>query len=261
MIISDKHKYVFIEMPRSGSRAVATELVDLYDGHEILVKHATYRDFLKRASAEQRNYFSFSTVRNPLDVAVTRYAHLRANKDNRFTDPRQVTLRGDPSGKLERRIHQWVVRNDADFESFLRHWYWVPYDTWTCMDHRRMDMVMRTETLADDFAEALRRIGIQPIRPLPVRNATPGKAGRFEDWYAPRAIRRAAWVFGPYMQEWGYEFPEYWGNVTVPWWSTVFLRVARIPRLAYWKYFRYSDHARSLARVAAFGPPSDDSAH
>ena len=52
-----------------------------------------------------------------------------------------------------------MVKHDADFETFLRRWYVLPYDTWTSLDHRRLDMVMRTETLADDFATALQRIG------------------------------------------------------------------------------------------------------
>jgi hypothetical protein len=34
MIISHQHRYVFVEMPRTGSRAVANELEAYYDGHE-----------------------------------------------------------------------------------------------------------------------------------------------------------------------------------------------------------------------------------
>jgi hypothetical protein len=244
MIVSDAHRYVFIEMPRTGSRAVATELLEHYDGREVLWKHATYRDFLRHASDDQASYFAFSSVRNPLDVAVTRYAHLRANKDNRFTDQRQISMRHSLSGRIERRIHQWVVSHDADFEEFLRRWYLVPYDTWTTMDHRRLDFVMRTESLADDFDRALRRIGIDPVRRLPSVNETPGKSGDFADWYTPKARRRAAWVFGPYMREWGYAFPADWGRVRVPSWSTALQRLVRIPRMIYWKYLRYADYTK-----------------
>jgi hypothetical protein len=242
MIISHVHRYVFVEMPRTGSRAVANELQEFYDGHEILFKHATYSDFLRQATEEERTYFSFSSVRNPLDVAVTRYAHLRANQDNRFTDARQISRLSSLASKIERRIYHWMMKHDADFEAFLLRWYVLPYDTWTSLDHRRLDKVMRTETLADDFAQALSQIGIDPVRRLPVVNATPGRDSDFASFYTPRAIARAAWVFGPYMRHWGYEFPESWGTVRVPWWSGPLMRLVRIPRMIYWKYFRFADY-------------------
>jgi hypothetical protein len=244
MIISHQHRYVFVEMPRTGSRAVANELEAYYDGHEILRKHATYTDFLRTATDDEKTYFSFSSVRNPLDVAVTRYAHLVANKDNRFTDARQIGLRNSLSSRIERRIHRWVVKHDADFEAFLRRWYVVPYDTWTSLDHRRLDLVMRTETLSDDFAVALERIGIEPVRRLPVVNATPGRDEDYLRFYTEGARKRAAWVFGPYMREWGYEFPESWGTMKVPWWSGPLMRIIRIPRMVYWKYLRFSDYVK-----------------
>ena len=244
MIISHRHRYVFVEMPRTGSRAVADELEQFYDGHEILRKHATYSDFLRQATEDERTYFSFSSVRNPLDVAVTRYAHLRANKDDRFTQPRQISLRNSLASKLERRIYRWIVDHDADFEQFLLRWYLVPYDTWTTLDHRRLGMVMRTERLADDFEEALKRIGIEPVRRLPVVNATPGREGDFVGYYTPKAIKRAGWVFGPYMREWGYEFPPSWGSVRVPWWSGIFMRIVRVPRMIYWRFFRFADYVK-----------------
>ena len=208
MIISHRHRYVFVEMPRTGSRAVADELEQYYDGHEILRKHARIRTSCGTRPATSGR-FSFSSVRNPLDVAVTRYAHLRANKDNRFTEARQISIRNSLASKVERRIHRWMVKHDADFEAFLLRWYLLPYDTWTSVDHRRLDLVMRTETLSDDFSRALERIGIEPNRRLPVVNATPGRETDFVSFYTPRAIKRAAWVFGPYMREWGYEFPSH----------------------------------------------------
>jgi hypothetical protein len=256
MIISHRHRYVFVEMPRTGSRAVANELIEFYDGHEILRHHATYTDFLRFASEDERTYFSFSSVRNPLDVAVTRYAHLLANKDNRFTEARQISIRNSLAARIERRIHHWIMRNDADFEAFLLRWYVLPYDTWTSLDHRRLGMVMRTETLADDFARALERIGIEPARRLPVVNATPGREKDFVSFYTPKAIKRAGWVFGPYMREWGYEFPESWGEVRVPWWSHVLMRIVRVPRMIYWKYFRFADYVKKRPGGLAPNPRS-----
>jgi len=244
MIISHRHRYVFIEVPRTGSTAISAELRENYDGHDALRKHASYRDFLRVASDDEREYFTFSAVRNPLDVAVTRYIRLKDDVQQLYHDPRKVAYRNSISSRLERRIHAWVQGSGADFERFLRRWYLLPYDTWTTLDHRRMNATLRFETLRADFQATLRQMGIPPVRELPVRNATPG---RDEDWashYTPAAIRRAVWVFGPYMEEWGYSFPASWGRVRVPWWSRLLYRVAHGVRSVYWNHLRFADYVQ-----------------
>jgi hypothetical protein len=244
MVISHEHRYVFVEVPRTGSSAIATELRENYGGELILRKHATYRDFLRQATDAEKEYFVFSGIRNPLDVAVTRYVHLRSDARGHFSDPHHVGLRNSLASRIERRIFAWMQRTGASFEAFLRRWYVLPYDTWTSLDHRRMDFIIHFESLADDFAELLRRMGLEPVRPLPIKNATPGRERGFVSYYTPGAIRRATWVFGPYMAEWGYRFPPEWGSVRVPVWSTALMRTVRLFRSVYWKYFRFGDYVK-----------------
>lgn len=251
MVISHVHRYVYVEVPRTGSSAVARELRENYAGEQILRKHATYRDFLRQATDDEKTYFTFSGVRNPLDVAVTRYVHLKGNAKDHFTDTHHVTIRNSLASRLERRIYRWVQEKDADFTAFLRRWYLLPWDTWTSLDHKRMDFVIRFEHLVDDFADVLRRIGLEPVRPLPVVNVTPGKDRHFTEYYTPAARKRAAWVFGPYMEEWGYAFPADWGRVRVPWWSRVLARAARVVRGVYWRYFRFGDYVKKGRRYVA----------
>ena len=250
MIISHRHRYLFVEVPRTGSTAVSAELQEHYDGQPILRKHATLRDYLREAGGHASNYFVFSTVRNPLDVAVTRYVHLRENPRGHFTDPAEIAVRNSIASRLERRVFRWLHRNDASFEEFLLRWYVVPYDTWTSLDHKRMDHVMRYESLADDFETLLGRVGIAPVRPLPARNVTPGKDPDFLRYYTPRAAQRARWVFGPYMEEWGYELPESWASRPVPATARVYLHFARWFRRLYWTNFRYFDYARRPVRTS-----------
>ena len=59
MIISHRHRYVFVELPRTGSSAVRRELRELYDGVPILHKHSTYDEFRRQASEDERGYFVF----------------------------------------------------------------------------------------------------------------------------------------------------------------------------------------------------------
>ena len=63
MVIGREHRYVFVEIPLTGSWAIHNELVENYGGQAILHKHATYEEFARQASADELAYFAFATVR------------------------------------------------------------------------------------------------------------------------------------------------------------------------------------------------------
>ena len=244
MIVSHEHRYVFIEVPHTGSVAISRELRENYGGEQILRKHATYRDFLRQATPAQREYFSFAAVRHPLDLTVSRYFRFKLKERPAMGNPEWIAKHGSVAQKLDLRVAQWIVRNDASFEEFLLRWYRVPFDSWTSLDQARYSSVIRFETLADDFERTVREIGLQPVRPLPPANATPGRDRNWIAHYTPRARRRATWVFGPYMQQWGYDFPAEWGRVRVPAWSKVYFRLARAGRSVYWRFLRFRNPRR-----------------
>lgn len=54
MIISHEHRYVFVEVPRTGSSAINRELRERYGGVRILTKPATYEEFARQASDDER---------------------------------------------------------------------------------------------------------------------------------------------------------------------------------------------------------------
>jgi hypothetical protein len=211
VIISHEHRYLFVELPRTGSTAIRRELREQYDGAPILHKHATYLEFTRQASEDEKRYFVFSGIRHPLDDAVSRYFKLKTDHKQRFSDPEHhQRRRGLLNSVVDRRMYDYLRRTDADFSAFFLHFYVLPYDTWASLSHRSFDYVIRFERLVDDFDAALRAIGIEPKRPLPHVNPTGQRARSFADYYSPAAIRRARRVIGPYMERWGYEFPDSW---------------------------------------------------
>jgi hypothetical protein len=238
MIISQTYKYLFVELPRTGSTAISRELRQQYDGVQILRKHATYYDFLKIANPEEKEYFVFSCIRNPLDDAVSRYFKLKTNHGERYTDPVKLKKRRNLAERLETRLFNFVHKNNADFTTFFMKSYVLPYSNWSLISRKHYDYIIRFECLQQDFDTALRKIGIDPKRPLPVRNATAKRKRDFHDYYSPQAIEHAKLVFGPFMKEWGFDFPEGWGNSTVPWWYQAEFEFVNILRGFYWRYLR-----------------------
>ncbi|HYH46616.1 MAG TPA: sulfotransferase family 2 domain-containing protein [Thermoanaerobaculia bacterium] len=209
MIVSHRHRYLFVELPHTGSTAISRELRTFYDGEDILRKHFYLEDFLRHARPEERGYFTFSGIRNPLDEAVSVYLKYKANHSSHFTDPTERVENGGwvtPSHLKRFRF----IQQGADFPAYFRRFYRLPYDNWSSLSHARMDHVLRFERLQEDFAELLRRLGIEPVRPLPVLNRTGQKSG-FLSYYTPDIRRRAQWIFGPFLKRWGYELPAEWG--------------------------------------------------
>ncbi|WP_017324760.1 sulfotransferase family 2 domain-containing protein [Synechococcus sp. PCC 7336] len=237
MIISHQHRYVFIALPHTASTSISQELKEHYDGENILFKHSTYRDFLKLASADQRQYFAFSSIRNPIDEVTTRYFKYKTNHGGQFTNPSQFK----PNGGWMTRTHRSqfaFVQAGADFSTFFQRYYRLPYDNWSSLNHRQLDSVIRYESLQEDFSAVLDRLGLQQVRPIPVGNKTREKQSNPFIYFSPEARSRAKWVFGPFMQRWGYEFPADWQDIPVPPASEVAYRVASIPRQLYWRYWK-----------------------
>jgi hypothetical protein len=239
MIISHHYRYVFVELPRTGSTAISQELRTNYKGVSILRKHSTYGEFLKTASEDEKRYFVFSCVRNPLDDAVSRYFKLKTDHRHRYTDPVKLKKRWTLVERFETWLYRYIQNSDVDFPTFFLLFYRLPYNNWTSLMHKKFDYVLRFEMLQEDFSRVLQMLGIEQVRPLPVANKTGARSQAYHTYYTPPAIRRAKWVFGPYMKQWGYEFPPEWGDVTVWWLNQFVFDVANQFRFFYWRHLRY----------------------
>ncbi|MBL7077891.1 MAG: hypothetical protein ISS31_10505 [Kiritimatiellae bacterium] len=231
MIISHIHRYLFIEIPHSACTAIGQELIDSYEGKSILAKHATYPEFLRQASEEERTYFTFCSIRNPLDVVATKHAHVRRPRDEQA-----IAAYRKRNRRIWREVN-YVKRHDADFERYFRHFWPLVYVNRCAALPPDIGFVIRYERLHEDFAEALRRMGLTRVRDLPVVNRSEGKSADYRSYYQTAGLRkRAARVFGPFMGEWGYAFPEDWFPVRVPWWSYLVYPVETAVRCLYYRF-------------------------
>jgi hypothetical protein len=243
MIISHKHKYVFIELPQTASSAIAKELKTNYDGQEILFKHALYStDFLKQATDEEKRYKRISGLRNPADICVSNYFKFKTDHENRYSQPRLLK-----HGFLRKYIMRWwnvrqyknIVGKNESFEDFFNRAYAIPYASWSIIEHKNMDYIIRFENLNADFDAALKTIGVEKVRDIPVANKTAEKTKTFWEYYeTDKAKKRAKYIFGPYLKRWGYTFPESWDKFKVPWYAFALYRCINIARIIFWKYLR-----------------------
>ena len=171
MIISHKHKYLFVQTPHTGSTSVGRELVKHYDGEEILWKHAMFHHFKRAFPDEAEEYFIFSTIRHPFDEVVSLYFKLK-NDQEHYSDPSNWKENGGWLSKRGLHQFQFVHYQKASFEEYLKKFFWLPFVNWTVLAHKQFNYVMRYENLNEDFPKVLEKLGLQLIRPLPRVNPT-----------------------------------------------------------------------------------------
>lgn len=235
MVISDEHRYVFIELPHTGSTAIHAELCEHYGGRPVLTKHARYHEFLAQATAEQRRYFAFSCVRHPMDEAVSLYFRYKTNHAGRYTEPGKLRRNGGTVSDHSVRAYRFIRDHDASFVDFFHYYYRRPYDSWSNLAHARLSFVIRFERLQEDFAAVLERLALPQARPLPQVNRTGARRSEFWSYYPEEVRDRARRIFGPFMLEWGFDFPEDWRDTSVPRSSRLAFLAWRAGRKLYWR--------------------------
>jgi hypothetical protein len=239
MIISHKHKYIFVQLPRTGTTSIGKALVNQYDGERAsqYQKHVTYDKFLRHATDAEKDYFVFSCIRNPLDKTASLYFKYKSDHHD-YLAPKSKGRENFLAAAKRRREFRFVRDSQADFGSFFRRFYRLPYDDWSCLSHQGFDYIIRFENLEEDFAKVLEMLRLEPRSALPESNRTAKDSSAFLELYTPDLRGRAKWVFGPYMEKWGYKFPSEWGNSRVTASSRLMHSVANIGRKLYWRYLR-----------------------
>jgi hypothetical protein len=173
MAISHTHRYLFIEIPLTASWAIRHKLCDRYAGRPILHKHASYPEFLRIATLEERGYFVFATVRHPLDVAVSRYFKVRTDHKGAFSD---LEVRDDLRvDRADLRKYNFVRDNDAGFVAYSKRSRARSFNCMIDLSRPYLDFVIRYEDLQRDFSQVLQRLGIEQVAPIPVTYVKRGK--------------------------------------------------------------------------------------
>jgi hypothetical protein len=240
MIISHAHRYLYVELPHTGTTAIANELRQHYAGSDILRKHAHYGEFLRVASPDEKRYFVFSGIRNPLDEAVSIYFKYKTDHRRRYSqmEARRTEVTGSAT-RADAARYRAVHAEGVDFGTYFRRYYRWPYNNWSSLHHKRFNYIIRFEQLQAGFAEALRCAGIEPKRPLPLVNRTSEKRDDFWSYFSPDLFPQARRVFGPFMHEWGYTFPPEWGEIALPPRILMEYRAVNLFRNFYWHYLRW----------------------
>lgn len=246
MVISNKNKYIFLCLPRTGTTAIRNELCENYDGEEILYKHAPYDKFLKIADGNQLAYNVIASVRNPLDRTVSLYFKYKSNHDG--IHQRQIKNIGDKNflqkffifiaNSILKNRAKYVSNQKISFSTFIKKYYTTPYSDWHSLYWHKYDYVLRFERINEDFKYTLGKMNITPKRDIPVVNKTRKETVSFEKYYTSDIIPLVQKNFYFAMKMYGYDFPSDWPEYKPGIVDIIRYRTYTGFKQIYWKYIR-----------------------
>jgi hypothetical protein len=233
MIISHKYKYLFIQTPHTGCTAIGKELIENYGGEEILHKHAMFHDFYRAVKFNPKDYFIFSSIRNPLDEVISLYFKLKNNHED-YSNPKNWKKNGGWLSDRGLKQFEFIYNKKATFEEYLDEFFFLPFVNWTVLDHKKFDYIIRYENLQEGFSEVLKKLKISQVRPIPMINKTQKDSLSIPD---KRLKKKYLHVFGPLMKYWDYSFPDEWNIEVCPSLRALALfKFNILIRKIYWKY-------------------------
>lgn len=209
MVINHQYRFCYFAIPRTGSQATTKVLIDEFGSQEIMRMHTSYDEFQEQASDDEKEYYTFCAVRNPLDSLVSAYFKKKTDHRGRFS--RGTFLRtGRPVAELALEKYRFITEQQATFAEYFKKFHTTPY---RLPRHestvRQVDFVMKFEELEDDFAKFLKHFNL-PLRSIPKVNKTKQRSADFLSYYTPEIIPQAMEVMKDIMANHGYSFPAEW---------------------------------------------------
>jgi hypothetical protein len=251
MIISYKYKFLFIGLPFSASSAITKELHEEYEGKPYLRKHSLYHEFKKVATSEEKKFFVFAVLRNPMEIAITVYEKMKANAKGNFTNPELFAENGGHISKKQRERFNFIHDNNASFQEYFIKFFNIPFDNFASLTLDKCDYVIRYENITEDYKIALAKAGIENPKDLPVANKTFGKKKDLSEYYTKEIQSLALFVFGPFLKKYDYKFPKDWNQTKIPLSAKFLFHIGGIIRKWKWKLKKQS--SRKSIRGSIYG--------
>lgn len=223
MIISHKHKFVFVSVPKTASTSIRYCLKNYADtwyhgDKENLIIHqkptAKFRtkvfEHARLSDVEEvlkvNNHFSFCFARNPFELSLSNYLFFQKSIEFWDTDPEEKELFIDVYNAYTKTLNgcstfkEWIINKKKC--GWLNDYHW---DTEQFHWAREVDFIGRFENLQADFDIVCDKIGI-PKQKLPHKNKTNHK--HYTEYYDDETRQIVAEKYAKDIEYFNYEFGE-----------------------------------------------------
>ena len=216
LIISHKHKYIYIHPPKTGGTSIqvffqraqinksdllgadligdwnlsSTEAVKELQVHKIAVDkdikaHSRAKELkkiFKQKGWDWNSYTKIATVRNPFDLYVSRYFYgLEERNDKDLNWVQQSRNATDFNDFIMQRFHKNNMKHFRAFysaKSFL-----TERDESTGEDVLLVDHIIKFENLQEDFAKCIKKIQPDYNEPIELEHLNKSNRGHYRNYY------------------------------------------------------------------------------
>lgn len=197
-------------------------------------RHHSLRAMIKHqliSETEASSLLKFSTIRNPFDSLSSDYEKRRSKYQHYIDNPDSWVHRlpgyvEDMHFCTNHSFNEWIEKHyGAIYANGLRRGMQLVADKTPrgnrlkkALDLRQkpytmygdyttgMDVVMRFETLQQDFDQVLEKAGVPFKITIPVINKTEEKTSDYRDYYNPRSRQIVSYVFRHELKRYKYKF-------------------------------------------------------
>lgn len=217
MILSNRHRFLYVHIAKTGGTSVRAALkrvqlrdplyalqficsrLDHWSGHRIAAKLPRHAKIIAAQEMLPHEVFAglfkFAFVRNPWDLQVSSYHHLRRERPHLLAghETFEAFLRWKLNAERPAQYH-------LDTSITLQSDYLIDLHGTLLVD-----FAGRYERLEADWAAACRRIGI-PAPALPHKRQASDRAQDYRSYYDDRSAQLVAHHFAADVQRLGYRF-------------------------------------------------------
>jgi len=199
-MISHKHKFIFIHVPKAGGTSIMRALRQydlLGEGHytlgEIILNNNLSRSHVK-------DYFKFAVIRNPWDIVVSNYHYSRMKKSFWHSD----------DGSTRYSVHpDYDAVSKIEFDQYVRlvterklnHRFAMTPQSYWIDDH--VDYLIRFEDLDAGFANACQQIGLGSVS---LEKVNASKHDHYSVYYDAVSVKLIEDYFRQDVERFNYSF-------------------------------------------------------
>jgi len=190
----DKHRALFIHIPKSAGRSVVRGLFDVKS-----VEHAPADWYQQLDPDKFERYFKFTFVRNPWDRAVSAYTYLCKGGSAASVDDQQWAAFVNSFSSFDDFVCSWMSE-----ENIYRNALFTPQVTFLkdIFGRVEMDFVGRFENLDADFNTVAAKLNI--TAELPHLNQS--RVETFQAFYTPRSQAVIKQLYSEDIEIFKYDF-------------------------------------------------------
>ena len=199
-MISQKHKFIFVHVPKCGGTSMERVFLDLDDSC-VKTIHSNVNWYKENYSSEWANYFKFTFVRNPWYIVCSYYFFLRDKPNSHKPKVRKYARNlpfSDWVKRTVRRVRKQRIIPPSGHRLLTRQCDFAN-------DTSEINFIGRFENIQEDFNIVCGKIGI-PHQKLPHKNKSKHK--HYTEYYDDETRQIVAEKYAKDIEMFGYEFGE-----------------------------------------------------